>query len=280
MNQSKYINLDMKNIDHEDICCGKDERRQAHGTEIKKTWLKSQFEHGHVFRKLNGKTRAFIEYGPLENELVPIIGNNYMYVYCFWVEGFKKNEYGKELLEYAINDAREKDSNGLCLVLNKQKMAFLPDGKNLKKYGFEKVGQARMNYELWVLKFREAEDPKFTEFATKNKITEPGLVIYYNDECPLIYNSLVEIKDYTSENNIKLSLHYIDSAKAAKNMPCFMNNFMVFYNGKFLTHEVLNRRKLKGYLEKDRTWLILAGALISGTVLTLLRGNPFKNNLN
>ena len=42
---------------------------------------------GHVFRKLNAKGVVFIEYAPLETAWVPVIGDNYYYIYCLWVAG-------------------------------------------------------------------------------------------------------------------------------------------------------------------------------------------------
>ena len=40
--------------------------------------------------------------------------------YCLWVAGsFKGNGYGKELLEYAIEDAKKQGKNGICTMTSK-----------------------------------------------------------------------------------------------------------------------------------------------------------------
>ena len=47
--------------------------------------------------------------GSMKTAWVPINGKNYMHIYCLWVAGsFKGKGIGKELLEYAIKDAKEK----------------------------------------------------------------------------------------------------------------------------------------------------------------------------
>jgi len=51
-----------------------------------------RLKEGHVFRKLNAKATVFIEYAPLETAWVPIVGDNYYYVYCLWVCGSYKGK--------------------------------------------------------------------------------------------------------------------------------------------------------------------------------------------
>ena len=76
---------------------------------LKKNWLKERIAEGHVFRKLDEKGKVFIEYAPLETAWVPVHGDNYLYIYCLWVSGsFKGKGYAKSLIEYCINDAKEK----------------------------------------------------------------------------------------------------------------------------------------------------------------------------
>lgn len=247
--KENYINLTLDNIDSEHICCAIADKKHQDGVNSKKEWIKKQIKSGHVFRKLNQNGKIFIEYGDLENEFVPIVGTNYMYIYCFWVSGsFKEKGHGNALLEYAINDAKEKGKNGICVVSSNKKMPFLSDKKYLEQYGFKVVDTALPYYELLALQFNAKEAPKFTDTAKKNIITEKGLVIYYNDECPYINNCLKEIKEVCDEKNIDLKLHYVDTLEKAKAMPCFINNFSVFYNGEFITHELLNRGRLIKFL--------------------------------
>lgn len=247
--KEEYINLNIDNIDKEHICCAISDKKHQDGVAKKKEWLKSQIQKGHIFRKLNQNGKVFIEYGDLENEFVPIIGDNYLYIDCFWVSGsFKEKGHGKELIEYAINDAKKRSKDGICVVTGKKKVPFLSDKTYLEKYGFEVVDSAKPNFELLALSFNNKQTPKFTDNAKKCVVEKKGLVIYYNDECPYIINCIKEIKEVCTEKNIELTLCYVDTLDKAKNAPCYMNSFAVFYNGNFVTHELLNKGRLIKFL--------------------------------
>lgn len=63
---------------------------------------------GAYFSKIEYARESFYEYAPLEKAWCPVSGENFLYIYCLWVAGsFKKNGYGKELLEYAIEDCKK-----------------------------------------------------------------------------------------------------------------------------------------------------------------------------
>lgn len=109
---NEYINLTLENIDDEHICCAIGDKKHQAGVDSKKEWIKSKLKDGHIFRKLNTRGKIFIEYEPIETAWIPISGKNYEYIYCLWVAGsFKGKGIGKELLEYAINDSKEKVIN-------------------------------------------------------------------------------------------------------------------------------------------------------------------------
>ena len=129
---NEYINLDLDNIDEEHICCAIGDPKHQDGVDKKKEWIKNKLKDGHVFRKLNAKGKIFIEYEPIETSWVPISGKNYEYIYCLWVAGsFKGKGIGKELLEYAINDAKEKKMSGICTLVSKKKKPFIGEKNSL-----------------------------------------------------------------------------------------------------------------------------------------------------
>ena len=116
---NEYINLTLENIDEEHICCAIGDKKHQAGVDSKKEWIKSKLKDGHVFRKLNARGKIFIEYEPIETAWVPINGKNYEYIYCLWVAGsFKGKGIAKELLEYAINDSKEKGKDTPCIFNN------------------------------------------------------------------------------------------------------------------------------------------------------------------
>ena len=88
----KFINLTENNIATEHLCCIIRSKTIHPGVEAKREWLKDRLKEGHVFRKLNDKSIVFIEYDSLEKSWVPIVGNNFYYIYCLWVNGEYKGK--------------------------------------------------------------------------------------------------------------------------------------------------------------------------------------------
>ncbi len=245
----EYINLDEKNIDNEHICCAIGDQKHQEGVEKKKEWIKSKLKDGHVFRKLNARGKIFIEYEPLETSWISVDGKNYMYIYCLWVSGsFKGKGIGKELLEYAIEDAKNKKMNGICTIVTKKKKPFIGDKKFFEHFNFKVVDEVN-DYELLALQFNDKTPPKFCENAKKMKIKEKDFTIYYSNECPYVEYEIKELSDYANKNNIKINFIKIDSLEKAKNAPCIINNWANFYNGEFLSNTILNANALEKILK-------------------------------
>ena len=237
---NKYINLNMDNIDDEHICCDIGDPKHQDGVSLKKEWIKNKLKDGHVFRKLDARGKIFIEYEPIESAWVPINGSNYMYIYCLWVAGsFKGKGIGKELLEYAIQDAKNKKMSGICTLVSKKKMPFIGDKKFFLHFGF-KVVDTIGDYELVALSFNDKEMPKFNDNARKMSIDSNDFTIYYSNECPYVEYEVKELTDYAKSKNIKLNFIKIDSLEKAKNAPCIFNNWANFYKGNFISNTILN----------------------------------------
>ncbi len=246
---NEYINLDINNIDDEHICCAIGDPKHQCGVDKKKEWIKKKLKDGHVFRKLNARGKIFIEYEPIETAWVPINGKNYMYIYCLWVAGsFKGKGIGKELLEYAINDAKNKNMNGICTLVTKKKKPFIGDKKFFSHFNF-KVIDTIGEYELMALEFKKGELPKFSDSARCMKIDNQDFTIYYSNECPYVEYEIQELSDYAKAKNIKLNFIKIDSLDKAKKAPCIFNNWANFYQGKFISNTILNANALEKLLK-------------------------------
>lgn len=247
---NEYINLNLENIDDEHICCAIGNPKHELGVNNKKEWIKNKLQDGHVFRKLNARGKTFIEYEPIETAWVPIIGKNYEYIYCLWVAGsFKGKGIGKELLEYAINDAKEKGMSGLCTFTSKKKKPFIGEKKFFEHFGF-KVVDSIDDYELLALSFENAETPKFSDKARLMEIESKDFTIYYSPSCPYVQYEVKELTEYAKENNININFIKIDTLEKAKNVPCVFNNWANFYNGKFISNTILNANSLEKLIKK------------------------------
>lgn len=242
---NKYINLDSNNIMEEHICCAIGDSKHQLGVDRKKEWLKEKFKDGLVFRKLDARGKIFIQYEPVETAWVPVIGNNYIYIYCLWVAGsFKNQNMGRELLEYAINDAKSRNMSGICTIVSKKKKPFLGEKTFFEHFGF-KVVDAIDEYELIALQFDEKETPKFSDSARKMMIENDNFTIYYSNECPYVEYEIEELSNYAKDNNLNIDFIKIDTLEKAKQMPCVFNNWANFYHKKFISNTILNANALK-----------------------------------
>ena len=247
--KNEYINLTLDNLDYEHLCCAIADKKHQGGVNSKKAWLSKRISEGHVFRKLNEKAKVFIEYAPLDKAWVPVIGENYMYIYCLWVSGsFKNKGYGKELIEYCIDDAKKQGKSGICVISSKKKKPFLSDKKFMELFGFEIVDTIDDEYVLLALSF-DSSMPCFTERAKMQTIDKETLTIYYSTQCPYIPNCIEQIENYCKSNHIPITLTEVDTLEKAKSLPCVFNNWAVFYGGKFKTVHLLNEGNLKKMLE-------------------------------
>ena len=245
-----FVNLTTENLANEHLCCIIRSKKSHQGIDEKRQWLSDRLNEGHVFRKLNEKATVFIEYAPLETAWVPITGDNYYYIYCLWVSGsYKGKGYGKSLMEYCLADAREKGKSGICMLGAKKQKHWLSDQSFVKKFGFEVVDTTDNGYELFALSF-DGTTPKFTQNAKKQEIECKDLIIYYDMQCPYIYQNIEKIKQYCEMNDVPVSLIQVDMLEKAKELPCVFNNYSVFYKGKFETVNLLDIGSLERILKK------------------------------
>lgn len=245
-----FINLTPENLASEHLCCIIRSKKPHPGVEAKRQWLSERLKEGHVFRKLNIKGCVFIEYAPLETAWVPIVGDNYYYVYCLWVSGSPRGSgYGRALMEYCLADAREKGKSGVCMLgANKQK-AWLSDQSFAKKFGFETVDTTEDGYELLALSF-DGTTPRFAQNARKQAIESQELTIYYDMQCPYVRQSVGLVRQYCEANAVPVSLIQVDTLQKAKELPGVFNNWGVFYKGRFETVNLLDAAHLQRILQK------------------------------
>ncbi|MFR7591861.1 MAG: GNAT family N-acetyltransferase [Longibaculum sp.] len=246
----EFINLTTENLTSEHLCCIIRTRKLHPGVEAKREWLLKRLEEGHVFRKLNKKAVVFIEYAPLEKAWVPIVGENYLYIYCLWVTGEEKGKgYAKKLMEYCLADAKSKGKSGVCMLGSQKQKAWLSDQSFAKKYDFEVVETTESGYELLALSF-DGTIPHFSQSAKKENIENQELTIYYDAQCPFIHQYIDMIKEYCRSQNQPVSFIYVDTLEKAKELPCPFNNWAVFYKGQFETVNLLNLDSIKRILKK------------------------------
>ena len=248
--EAEWIDLTPENLAEEHLCCIIRTRKPHPGVEAKRQWLAQRLREGHVFRKLREKATVFIEYAPLETAWVPVLGDNYLYLYCLWASGDHKGRgYGKALMEHCLADARAKGRSGVCMLGAEKQKAWLSDQSFARKYGFVPVDRTDYGYELLALSF-DGTVPRFTEAARRGEIADQTLTVYYDFQCPYILQSVELAERVCGESGVPVVLEQVDSLEKAKALPCVFQNWAVFYHGRFETVNLLDAAGVKRLLRR------------------------------
>ena len=153
-------------------------------------------------------------------------------------------------MEYCVADARENGKSGICMLGSNKQKAWLSDQTFAKKFGFEVVDTTEQGYELLALSF-DGTSPRFAQSVKNKGIEMEELTIYYDMQCPYIYQNLETVKRYCDMNEIPVSVIPVDTLQKAKELPCVFNNWGVFYKGKFQTVNLLDAASLERILKKS-----------------------------
>lgn len=238
----KIITLDKENIDMEHICCAISDKKCKDSYELKKDWLKQEFDNGYVFRRIDGRAKVFIEYGPAEKGWVPVDAPNYLLINCFWVSGqYKGQGYGKELLRLAIQDAKSQGKDGLVTVVGTNKFHFMSDTKWLLKQEFETCEKISSGFSLLVKKINsKANNPKFNASVKSGECADKnGLVAYYTNRCPFSeYHVTTSLTETAKKRKLPLKIIKLDTMEKAQAAHTPATIFSLFYNGKFITTDL------------------------------------------
>ena len=256
----KIIDVNLENLEDEHICCAISDKKGECQVSSKKSWLRERFEEGLVFKKGDVRGKVFIEYIPAENAWCPIDADGYMFINCHWVSGkYKKQGIGSQLLEECIRDSKAKGKKGLVVLSSNKKKPYLSDPKYLKNKGFIVADTANPYFELLYLPFEENMSiPKFKDIVKENNennieqnnINESGFVLYYSNQCPFTSKYVSIITDYAKEKDLDFRLVRYENKEQAQNSITPFTTYSLYYNNKFITHEILNLDKFMVITQK------------------------------
>ncbi len=247
-----YIQITKNNIENEHICCALGAKQYDKAVLEKKQWLTDRMDEGLVFYRLNERAKVFIEYIPAEMAWVPIQAPNYMYINCLWVSGkYKENGYAKQLIDYCKEDAISRDMDGIVHITGKKKLPYLSDNRFFEHLGFEVVDQAEPYFQLMALKWHDyAVEPSFKTQLKISNVNNEGIAIYYTAQCPFAVGIVDELKKVAENHKVPFNTHRITTTEQAQNAPTLWTTFGLFYNGKFITHEIMSPNKFDKLLSK------------------------------
>ncbi len=243
------IEVNQTNLDGEHLCCAISDKKS---TQIKKEWLKERFADGYRFYKMSGQGKAFIESVPAENAWAPVSASGYVFIDCFWVSGaLAKKGYGTELLNVCIKNAKREGKKGLVAISSERKCPFLSDPQFYKKSGFLIADTAEPYFELLYLPFEDgAQPPRFLELAKQVGNGAQGLTIYYTDHCPWNTKYIPLLKKIVQERGVAVSFRKLCSREEAQECPCPYVTYAIYYNGVFVTNEMMSDKKFIKFLDE------------------------------
>ena len=238
----KFIMLNRDNISSEHICCAISDKKCKDSYELKREWLKKEFDSGYVFRRIDQRAKVFIEYVDAEKGWCPIDADNYTLINCFWVSGqYKGKGYAKELLHSVIDDAVKSGKNGLVTVVGTKKFHFMSDTKWFLRQGFEEVAKLSSGFSLLVKKLVDnTPNPSFKDSVLTGECpNKEGLTVYYSNRCPFSeFHVNTSLQETAQKRKIQLKIVKLITMEQAQAAPTPATIFSLFYNGVFVTTDI------------------------------------------
>lgn len=270
MDAVELVRLDPATLDAGHICCaiGDDKENRARAA-VKKEWLHRRLPEGHVFLKADVRGKVFIEYGPAELEWFPVEAPGWFFAQCFWVSGRHAGTgLGARLLVEAEKDASR--GAGLCFLASASgKKPFLSDGRYLLSNGYSLVDEA-LGFGIFAkatkgeAAWAGVEKPRFLEGARTGRLegNRDGLDLFWSPLCPFVPSVARQMAETAESLGIPARLHEVDSLAAAKALRAPPGVFQAYYDGAFLTHELMIPSKFGKLLESHREGRSRSGCMM------------------
>ena len=77
-----------------------------------------------------------------------------------------------------------------------------------------------------------------------------GFVLYYTHQCPFTAKYVPIIEEIANSKGIKFKSVLFETYEEAQNSPCPFTTYALFYNGEFVTHEILNENRFEKIVNK------------------------------
>lgn len=160
------------------------------------------------------------------------------------IQVMSKKNWLKDRLDECIRDSKEKGKKGLVTLSSKKKMGFLSDSKYMGYKGFQTADTAEPYFELMYLPFEEdASLPRFRDSVGRRKSMLEGFVLYYTNQCPFTAKYVPILEEMAKARNAAFQSVHIQTREDAQGCHSPFTTFSLFYDGQFVTHEILSEKK-------------------------------------
>ena len=153
-------------------------------------------------------------------------------------------------MEACIADAKARGRSGVCMLGSQRQKAWLSDQRFAEKFGFCAADTAG-EYTLLALSF-DGTLPRFTPGAKAQTIENRDLTVYYDDQCPFIFQRVEKLKEFCAQKGLPAQFIHVESVEQAKALPCVFNNWAVFYDGKFATVNQIGGAEVERFMKRAK----------------------------
>lgn len=248
MKEVEIIDITPDNILDYGVCGYKSLKRKGYPEKI--SWLKQNYPLGLKIKSILSKkdgVQGMIEYIPGEYCWRPVESSGYLFIHCLFVgfkSAYKGKGYGSLLIDECVQEAKDKNKNGVAVVTRKG--SFMVGSEIFLKKGFEIIDKTPPDFELLVKKFKNnVPAPKFKS-GIEQRLSEfkKGLTIIRADQCPYTRKNVNEIIE-TAKQVFKITPKLIElkNHKEAQESPCAFGSFCIIYDGEVISyHPISNKR--------------------------------------
>ncbi|WP_335617862.1 YoaP domain-containing protein [Clostridium formicaceticum] len=82
------------------------------------------------------------------------------------------------------------------------------------------------------------------------RVEEKGITLYYSNQCPHTEKYAPIIADIAKKRGIEFILIKFQSKEEVQKAPAPFTTYSLFYEGKFVTNEILSEKKFIDFLKK------------------------------
>jgi ribosomal protein S18 acetylase RimI-like enzyme len=247
---ARYVTLTAENLEREHLCCALGDPKHREGVERKKAWLRARIAEGLVFRKLDARGKAFIEYAPGEQAWRPVVADGWLVIHCLWVSGQLAGKgHARALLRSCLADARSQGRRGVVVAAAATKRPFLGDRRFFEKHGFRVVDTAG---EFVLLAHRlgpGGAEPRFAD-AVRKPGRATGFVARYTDQCPFNAHWAGEVQVALERAGEKARLERVTTLRKAQQVPSPLGAYGLERDGALVCHHLLTPGGVERLLAK------------------------------